>query len=160
MPIIERVRAYTNEHGMESAAVLSKIPEFKDLNWKQIYSAIRNIKNPDRERKYYDKNPSYLLWRNAKARSIRKNIYFKLEKEDIKIPVRCPVLGLVLHRYPGKRGGGPSSPTIDRIDPTKGYTKENVHVISKRANMLKNDATPEELVQICKWVLKNLDKKD
>ena len=47
MTIIERVRAYTNEHGMESAAVLSKIPEFKDLNWKQLYSAIRNIKNPD-----------------------------------------------------------------------------------------------------------------
>ncbi|MAK31129.1 hypothetical protein [Acinetobacter sp.] len=160
MTIVDRVRSYFEKHGVKSAAILREKPEFQDLSWKQIYGAIRRIRNPDRERKYYDKNPSYLLWRNARARSIRKNIYFKLEREDIKIPVRCPVLGLVLHRYPGRRGGGPSSPTVDRIDPTKGYTKENVHVISKRANLLKNDATPDELVQICEWVLKNLGKKD
>jgi len=158
--ILERVRAYTDGHGIKSAAVLAKLADFSDLTYNQIYNAIRRIKNPDRERKYYDKNPSYLLWRNAKSRSVQKNIYFSLEKQDIEIPTRCPVLNLVLHRYPGRRGGGPSSPTIDRIDPTKGYTKDNIHVISKRANTLKNDATPDELVMICEWVLANLDKRD
>ncbi len=37
------------------------------------------------------------------------------------------------------------SPSLDRIDSTKGYTKGNIWVISNRANTLKNDATLSEL---------------
>ena len=37
------------------------------------------------------------------------------------------------------------SPTIDKLIPSLGYTKGNVWVISRRANMIKSDATLEEL---------------
>jgi len=37
------------------------------------------------------------------------------------------------------------SPSIDRKDSKKGYTPDNIWVISNRANTLKNDATIQEL---------------
>lgn len=42
------------------------------------------------------------------------------------------------------------SPSLDRIDSSKGYVKGNVRVISARANMLKNNATVEELTLVLK----------
>lgn len=40
--------------------------------------------------------------------------------------------------------------SLDKIDPTKGYVEGNVQIISHRANMIKNDATLEELDLIVK----------
>lgn len=45
------------------------------------------------------------------------------------------------------------TPSIDRIDATKGYTKDNIQVISKQANAMKWDSTKEELVEFAKGVL-------
>jgi hypothetical protein len=55
----------------------------------------------------------------------------------------CPVLGLPL--FPGRGQPTANSPSIDRVDPSLGYVRDNVWVISNRANMIKNDATLEEL---------------
>jgi predicted RND superfamily exporter protein len=46
------------------------------------------------------------------------------------------------------------TPSLDRIDSKKGYTPDNVWVISHRANQIKNDATIEEL----KLITENLEK--
>lgn len=40
--------------------------------------------------------------------------------------------------------------TLDKIDPSKGYTVGNVQIISSRANTIKNDASLEELKTIVK----------
>jgi hypothetical protein len=48
--------------------------------------------------------------------------------------------------YRGKGSGGiANSPSLDRIDPTKGYVKGNVWIISSKANTFKSYATHEEL---------------
>jgi hypothetical protein len=44
------------------------------------------------------------------------------------------------------------SPTLDRIDNAKGYVKGNVCVISKKANTMKNNATPEEVWKLSEYV--------
>lgn len=44
------------------------------------------------------------------------------------------------------------SPSLDRIDSHRGYTKDNVWIISYRMNAIKNDATPQELAMISQAV--------
>lgn len=88
----------------------------------------------------------------VKTRARKNGVEFSLVVEDIVIPEVCPVLGIPLipcARNHGERGPTePNSPTIDRIDNSKGYTKDNVVVVSWRANRLKNNATLEEMRMI------------
>lgn len=90
-----------------------------------------------------------LLWRNLKASAKMRNIPFDLSPsdiDDIGIPITCPILNipLVFNRHAVQD----NSISFDRIDSTKGYTKDNLIVISYRANKLKSDATLDELRKI------------
>lgn len=91
----------------------------------------------------------------AKYRAKKKCIEFSIEITDIVIPEFCPVLGLKLENGSGKGKFANNSPSLDRIDSSKGYTKGNVRVISWRANSLKKDATFHEIEKIYKD-LKNI----
>ena len=53
-----------------------------------------------------------------------------------------------------------NSPSIDRIDSTKGYVKGNVKIISLRANMMKNDANLQELQKFCNNILNYMNNED
>lgn len=79
----------------------------------------------------------------ARMRAKKKNIEFSLTKKDILIPKFCPLLGLELSC--SDFGIRHNSPSIDRKNPKLGYTPENIWVISTRANILKNNATLDEL---------------
>lgn len=68
---------------------------------------------------------------------------FNLELSDIVFPTHCPVLGMPL--VLSDKHVKDDSPSLDRIDSTKGYVKGNVWVISQRANRIKNDSTLDEL---------------
>jgi len=46
---------------------------------------------------------------------------------------------------PGHPTGLRDTPSVDRFDNTKGYTRDNIRVISLRANLLKKDATVDEV---------------
>jgi hypothetical protein len=87
---------------------------------------------------------------DARKRSKYKGWLFDLTFEDLILPSVCPVLGIPLFR--GDGGKIANSPSIDRIDNTKGYVKGNVAVISLRANALKNDASVEEMRQILRYM--------
>ncbi len=93
------------------------------------------------------------MFRRAKARAKERGLEFNLDHSDISIPTHCPVLGFELVCHKGRSGGNPNSPALDRIDNSKGYVKGNVMVVSHRANMMKVDASPEELVMFAEWVL-------
>ena len=83
----------------------------------------------------------FVYWRNSKK---NEKWGWDLEYEDITFPTHCPLLGYKLN-YRGNKGQHNSNASIDRIDPTKGYVKGNVWVISYRANVLRNNASIEEL---------------
>lgn len=109
-----------------------------------------NFKEKKREyRKGYNKqNPSHKLLWNSKSRAKKMSLAFDLTLDDIKIPEVCPLLGIPLFS-----SGGiiiDNSPSLDRIDSSKGYVKENVWVISHKANTMKSDATLEELETLVK----------
>lgn len=86
-----------------------------------------------------------MMLNNAKARASRAGVPFNLSPRDIIIPSHCPVLGIELFRTLGRQGGGPHSPSLDRIVPELGYVPGNVIVVSNRANRIKSDAAPHEL---------------
>lgn len=90
----------------------------------------------------------YKLLNRIRSRAKTRGIPFNLSIRDIHVPDVCPILGLPLVEK--VREGGPSdcSPSLDRIDNSKGYVKGNVIVISQRANTIKGDATIEELQKI------------
>lgn len=80
----------------------------------------------------------------ATARGFDFDLDWQFVAELLESTPVCPLLGLELERVNGK-GRLPNSPSLDRIDSSKGYTKDNVWIISLRANTIKNDATLEEL---------------
>lgn len=92
------------------------------------------------------------LYNGAHSRAKIYDREFTISVSDIHIPEHCPILGIKLERVIGKAGGGKSSPSLDRKDNSKGYTPENIWVISKLANQMKNGASDEELCSFAKWV--------
>lgn len=88
-----------------------------------------------------------MLLNASKQRAVLKNREHTLTLDDIKelYPKdgKCPVFGFDLEF--NSAGFRETSPSIDRIDSTKGYTRDNVQIISWKANRLKAYATVEDL---------------
>jgi hypothetical protein len=97
-----------------------------------------------KQRLYTRNNPEKVLLTQSRIRAKRRGLDHTISIEDIRIPSICPVFGIQLNQG----GNTDSSPSLDRIDSSKGYTPDNVWVISTRANRIKNDATPDELIQL------------
>lgn len=88
-------------------------------------------------------------WEGAKSRAKKFGLDFNIDVEDCVAPEYCPALGIKL--ISTNSGPSDNSPTLDRINPSKGYVKGNVAVISNRANRIKNDATVEEMRRVAEW---------
>lgn len=102
------------------------------------------------EMKRRRKNQPLYLFTSAKKRATKKNQLFTISVEDIVVPEVCPVLGITLAIATGHRKD--NSPSVDRIDNSKGYIPGNVQVISNRANRIKSDAKIEELLMIAEYM--------
>ena len=103
-----------------------------------------------RKRMHRIKTKEHILWDNAKNRAKNKKLEFNIEESDIIIPSICPVLGIPILRDAPKVS--PNSPSLDRIDNSKGYIKGNVCIISWRANSIKKDSSIEELTKILDYM--------
>lgn len=85
----------------------------------------------------------------TKASAKKRGIQFSLtttDLDDIGIPLTCQVLGIPIYFYKGKPQD--DSISIDRIDSSKGYTKDNIIIVSYRVNKIKSDASIQELEKI------------
>ena len=118
---------------------------------KKCSKSISQKKKRDRDWKYESKK---IMYRNMRNRCKRSGMEFSITEEDILIPELCPVLGIPLKRE--SRDSWYSSPSIDRIDNTKGYIPGNIIVVSRRVNILKKDGTIEEIVKIGEFYRKYL----
>lgn len=123
----------------------------------------------DSERKYnkadYQRNNRWdhnhwedRLWRGAKGSSRARGISFDIKMEDIIIPEVCPILGIPLYTgaHPEYKPKHPNTASLDRKDSTRGYTKDNIWVISWIANKMKSDADKETLRLFCHGILENI----
>lgn len=142
---------------------IDAVRRYREKNKEKVKASGRETKRKfrARDRKYYNNlcqnwrldNPENVLLYGARERAKRRQIECTITVDDIVIPELCPVFGSPLIKNAG-RGPGDNSPTLDRRDPRKGYTPDNIWVISAKANRIKNDATIEEL----KLVLEALQK--
>lgn len=108
--------------------------------------------------------PSSSVWYKRAA-----GIYYSAKDKDIPLgfssaaelasyvrsiaPTHCPVFGVEFT----ERGNGFNkwSPSIDKVDPKLGYVRGNIQVLSMMANCMKRDASPDQLKQFAKWVLRS-----
>jgi hypothetical protein len=127
----------------------------------------KNRKDYDKE--YYIKNRDRILnrkkndrWndriKHAKARANKMGFDFNLDREflDSIATEYCPILNLKLS-YTENTVIQDNSATIDRIDNTKGYTKDNIQILSYLANRMKSNASDNELLAFAKYFIKKLD---
>jgi hypothetical protein len=112
----------------------------------------RGRKN-DYVRKWNRANPKSCLINKAKHRAKKKGFEFSITVDDFDLPDVCPVLGIPL--VIGNTKQANNSPTLDRLDSSKGYISGNVRVISWRANDIKRNSTIEELEAIIRYMKGN-----
>lgn len=121
--------------------------------------------NPDNNLK--KRKHIYNMLYRAKKRAKAKDIPCDVDLEYLCsiAPDICPVLGVELlwdTTTKTKRGSPQhASPSLDRVDPNKGYVKGNVAIISNKANMIKCDAKLRELYAVADWLhdrLKEIEK--
>lgn len=112
-----------------------------------------NCNNKD----YLSKDTSVKLIQGALQRARRDGRECSLKPEDIRIPEFCPILGIKMFEAigEGKKGGSwnDNAPSLDRNDNSKGYTKDNVRVISKKANILKRDGAIEDFLSLLAYLI-------
>ncbi len=123
------------------------------LEYSRNYYKNNIEKYKKRNKNWGSKNPEKAMLHRSRKRAKNKNLEHNITLEDIVIPEVCPLLGIPLETNKTK-GYADNSPSLDRIDSSKGYIKGNVMVVSFRANMLKSNGTIEEL----ELLLHNLKK--
>ena len=106
----------------------------------------KQCRKPKSKEQWSQKPLLYKMLTRCKSRSTENKLEFNLTEEDIIIPNACPVLHVPFdntHDY---------APSVDRIDPSKGYIKGNIQIMSNKANRMKSNATQEELKLFAEWV--------
>mgnify|MGYP003628321334 FL=1 len=106
---------------------------------------------------------------SARARAKKKNLPYDLPRSYLRkiMTDTCPVLKIKfeLNKKNQKWGKGKNknnwenSPSIDRIVPAKGYTKDNVIIVSLMANLIKSQATPDQILKVGKFYKKLYQEK-
>ena len=120
----------------------------------------RSINNKKSLMKSKKNNPEYWIWQSAKSRAKKEGFEFTIELSDIIIPKICPILKKPLVFTAGQGMRNDYTPSLDKINPKKGYIKGNVCIISMKANVMKNNATREELENFAANILNYLKNED
>jgi hypothetical protein len=96
-----------------------------------------------------------ILLVNAKRRAREKHCPLDIDLHHVASLYvdKCPILGVELNWGKNTGVATPNSPSLDKVDPNLGYVRGNVWIISHRANTIKNNATPQELLAIANALL-------
>ena len=124
--------------------------------WRQKYNKETSSK---KNKKWIEMNPKeHWLIRavgRARKRSTEQNLNFDITKEYLEsiLTEKCPIFNTEFV-FNGNKVSKNESPSLDKIDPKKGYVKGNVAIISMKANVIKQNASSEDIYKVANW-LKN-----
>ena len=100
-------------------------------------------------------NPIKSLLRDAKYHSKKTKREFSICEQDVinlleKQNNKCAISGLYFSEY---------KPSLDRIDSSKGYTQDNIQLVTFQVNRMKSDFEITDFINVCKQIAKfNGDK--
>lgn len=142
----------TNLHGNRGG----RCQQCKDCQRKKYYS--------QRNKLFYDdhfamKTKLQSALKGARRRAKEHNKYIDIDLEFLyylwnKQNGKCALTGIPL-TYKFYEGRVNSNVSIDRIDSSKGYAKDNVQLVCMAANQMKNDLSQDEFLQMCQLVINN-----
>lgn len=109
---------------------------------------------------YARKHPEIVMLSRFKSKAKSESLPFNLDLEWFRSRIEqntCEVTGLEFEwlQYEGGRKGRRSlfSPSVDRIDNSRGYTKDNCRMVVWGVNLLKNNQNEEDaLIVATSWV--------
>lgn len=101
---------------------------------------------------------SGLYFSSFKNKAKRQNIDFLISIEDvwnqyIKQNKLCNLTGLPI--YFSKNRKTEQTASIDRIDSNKNYTIDNIQIVHKTVNLMKNAIPQDIFIQLCKHIAEN-----
>lgn len=137
---------------------------------KREYANAWRIKHPERAAENQRRHKEFVrindpvkararsAYSDCRKRAIKQGMPFDLTGKHVLQAMRdakvCPYFGWPLTFEVGKER---TLASIDRIDSNRGYTKDNIQVISYLANLMKSYATEEELIAFSRGVLSKHD---
>lgn len=134
---------------------LQSIGDSYGVSKQRMYQVLTKfgIETPQRSRSNFlrGREPKY-YWLNRmlafKGFDSKDRLYLL---KHLPLPDHCPVLGIRMN-YEGFDTHIDNSPSIDRIDNSRGYEVDNIQIMSRRANRLKSDSNAEELQKVVDYI--------
>jgi hypothetical protein len=119
--------------------------------------------------KWYNNQLAVFKWRGANYRNFLMSLRTKLsQRRDLDIDFlcnlfdkqngKCAISGRDMTFICGK-GVIPTNISIDRINPLGEYTEENVRLVCRQANCMKQRFSDEELAEWCKDIYLTFEDK-
>lgn len=101
-----------------------------------------------------------ILIGHAKERCSKKGLSFDLDKDwaKSKLPV-CEQTGIPFFLDTSSKKRHAFTPSLDRVDPTGGYTKDNVKLVCLSYNLGKNEFSEEDFIKLCTAVANAQNKQ-
>ncbi len=136
----------TDNGSCTTCQAVSKKEQY-DAGWRQKANPETAKK---KHRKWVEKHPiEHWIIRavgRARKRAMANELPFNITIEYIEsiFPEKCPVFGTSF-KFLGNKTSQPESPSLDKIDPNKGYVVGNVAIISMKANVINQIASLEEI---------------
>lgn len=124
-------------------------------NWRKSGNFTKcKICEKERNLIYRNNDPIRFMLNDAKQHAKQKNIIFDLKKDDI--------LNLLIHQDNKCAISGISFDlekfSIDKIDPQKGYTNDNIQLLTINVNRMKSDFDQNYFLSVCKKIYETQSK--
>lgn len=124
---------------------------------KNAWTEERAKKHDERRRVRSRANPKAYILRAARKRAGERGIECTINESHFDIPEFCPILKVKLNEVMSHTKEKHLSPSLDRIDNSKGYIPGNVAVISMGANHNKGNLSLQDIERLYKYTRRELD---
>lgn len=164
---------FLEEYYIKQNMSLKEVAEIGGFKRKSIVvKALKSYGIPIRERTYSKKREDFhkrrrghhtvpmRFFHSVKCGADRRNLVFRITVDDIWEKYQeqgglCAMTKLPIFFKKIKQKQNGQTVSVDRIDNSKGYTKDNIWLVHKDVNIMKNSHSLEKLYELCELIIKN-----